>query len=88
MRVIVLGGGLSGLSAALELVRRGCSVRLVEAAPFLGGRTSSFVRDGMNLDTGLHVVASHYLNLLDLLDSVGAADRLAWWDEHLVTGRP
>ncbi len=82
MTVLVLGAGLAGLSCALELARRGFAVTVVEAAPFAGGRTSSWTAAGVARDTGLHVVADHYLNLLDLLEGVGIADRLTWWSQH------
>ncbi len=41
--VVVLGGGIAGLTAALELNRAGVPVVLVEKSPFFGGRAASFV---------------------------------------------
>lgn len=82
-RVVVLGSGIAGLVAAHELARRGHAVTLVEAASIPGGRTSTW-RDaqGREVDTGLHVVADHYVNLRDVLDQVGAARRLHWVEKH------
>ena len=40
--VIVLGGGLAGLAAAVILVEREFQVTIIERKPFLGGRASSF----------------------------------------------
>jgi len=37
---VVLGGGIAGISAALELARLGLSVALVEKTPFFGGRAA------------------------------------------------
>jgi len=39
--VVVLGGGIAGISAALELVRLGREVALVEKSPFFGGRAAN-----------------------------------------------
>ena len=36
--IVVLGGGLSGLSAMCNLLDKGYKVTLIEKRPFLGGR--------------------------------------------------
>lgn len=54
-RAVVIGGGLAGLSAAVDLAEAGWQVTLLEARPRLGGATASFTRDGVTLDTGQHV---------------------------------
>ena len=41
--VVVLGGGIAGITATLELSRAGLPVALVEKSPFFGGRAASFV---------------------------------------------
>jgi squalene-associated FAD-dependent desaturase len=53
--VVVVGGGLAGLSAALDIAEAGRQVMLLEARPRLGGATTSFLRDGVMIDTGQHV---------------------------------
>ena len=40
--VIVIGGGVAGLSAALVAVRAGLQVTLIEASPYLGGQSGLF----------------------------------------------
>jgi monoamine oxidase len=40
-RVVVIGGGVAGLSAASALVRMGCNVTLLEAKNYFGGRIST-----------------------------------------------
>lgn len=83
MKCVVLGAGIAGLVAALELQKRGCQVTLIEAAPFAGGRASSWPSSsGLETGTGLHVVADHYVNLLDILASVGAPSEIVWWNQH------
>lgn len=41
-RVVVIGGGLSGLAASYDLVRSGHHLTILEAAPDFGGLASSF----------------------------------------------
>lgn len=82
--VVILGSGVAGLVAAHELSERGLAVTVIEAAPIPGGRTSSW-RDarGREVDTGLHVVADHYVNLVEILGRLGAARHLQWFTKHL-----
>jgi uncharacterized protein with NAD-binding domain and iron-sulfur cluster len=54
-RVVVVGGGLAGITAAIALAESGARVSLLEARPRLGGATCSFSRDGLTVDTGQHV---------------------------------
>ena len=44
--MLVIGGGMSGVTAAAELHKRGCPVKLLEAKDHLGGRTYGVVQDG------------------------------------------
>ncbi|MEW5773287.1 MAG: FAD-dependent oxidoreductase [Thermodesulfobacteriota bacterium] len=53
-RAVVVGGGVSGMAAALVLARNGREVRLVERSARLGSLLRGFVRDGVRYDTGLH----------------------------------
>ncbi len=43
-RALVVGGGISGLTAALDLADRGIAVDLVEKQPFLGGRITQLTK--------------------------------------------
>jgi squalene-associated FAD-dependent desaturase len=54
-RVLVIGGGLAGVAAALDCAAAGASVTLVEVRRRLGGAAYSFERDGLALDNGQHV---------------------------------
>ena len=69
-RVVVIGGGLAGITAAIALAESGAHVTLLEARPRLGGATCSFTRDGLVVDTGQHIYlgcCSAYRGLLDKL---------------------
>lgn len=54
--VVVIGGGLGGLSAGVQLAQAGHRVTLIEKEPRLGGYAVSFRRDDFTFDTALHVV--------------------------------
>jgi hydroxysqualene dehydroxylase len=72
--VIVLGGGLAGITAALDCADGGARVTLLEVRPRLGGAAYSFRRDGLLLDNGQHVFlrcCTAYRALLERLGSTG-----------------
>ncbi|MFO0894455.1 MAG: phytoene desaturase family protein [Phycisphaerales bacterium] len=51
-RVVVVGGGLAGLAAAVELQRRGWRVTLVERQTHLGGKMNVLSEEGFHFDMG------------------------------------
>ena len=69
---VVVGGGLAGITAALALAGRGWRVTLVEAKPRLGGRATSFDRDGWVVDNGQHVFLRCCTAYRGLLERLGA----------------
>src|SRR5438093_1815407 len=77
MRVVVVGGGLAGLTAGLELVDAGHEVTLLEARPTLGGKVQTLPRrDGdpePPPDNGQHVALGCFEQYLALLDRIGSA---------------
>jgi squalene-associated FAD-dependent desaturase len=72
--VCIIGGGLAGLSAGIELVDAGAKVTLLEARPRLGGATFSFTRDGLTVDNGQHVFLRCCTSYRDFLRRIGTAD--------------
>jgi len=78
--VHIIGGGLSGLSAAVRLVLMGRAVEVHESAGHAGGRCRSFTDSvlGRRIDNGNHLLLSGNTSAMDYLDLIGAADSLAW----------
>lgn len=82
--VLVVGGGIAGLSAAIRLAKHGIRVTLLETRQKLGGRATSFkdVRSERVLDNCQHVVLGCCTNYLDFLERLGAAGKIRWHDEQ------
>ena len=72
-KVIILGGGLAGISTAVALIRNGVTPTLIERRPFLGGRAFSFTDrvSGEQIDNGQHVILGACSEYLDLVNTLG-----------------
>lgn len=75
-RVLVLGGGVAGLTAAFGLAERGHSVELYESRQTCGGRafSSDDKGAGRRLDNGHHVMLGCYRAMRALLRRLGTED--------------
>jgi squalene-associated FAD-dependent desaturase len=74
----IIGAGLAGLAAAVELASRGEMVVVHEATSVAGGRCRSYYDRsiGMTIDNGNHLLLSGNADALSYLRSIGASDRL------------
>lgn len=74
---VVIGAGFAGLSAAVRLVDAGLRVVVVEEAPRLGGRATSFLdkESGERVDNGQHVLFGCYRDTYAFLTRIGTVDR-------------
>ena len=71
--VVIVGAGLSGLSAAIHLQAAGRSVALLDASDRAGGRVTSDVIDGFICDRGFQLINAKYPALVEL-DVIGEID--------------
>ncbi len=73
-RVIVIGGGLAGMAAAVALESAGAQVTLIELRKSLGGRAGSFTdpASGEDLDNCQHVLLGCCTNLIDFYRRIDA----------------
>jgi hydroxysqualene dehydroxylase len=84
-RVAVVGAGLAGLTAGLELAKRGWHVDIYERSRLLGGKATSFEVDGHEVDCGQHVVLACCTATLDLIEELGLRDSLYIQERFEVT---
>ncbi len=80
--VVIVGGGVAGLSAAAALAGAGAKVTLLERRPYIGGRAYSYDHPALQetIDSQ-HVVLGCCTNILDLCQKAGMADTIRWYDE-------
>jgi hydroxysqualene dehydroxylase len=81
-RVVVIGGGLAGITAALDCADAGAQVTLVEVRRRLGGAAYSFERDGMQIDNGQHVFMRCCIAYRALLKRLGS-ERSVFLEDRL-----
>jgi monoamine oxidase len=67
--VLVIGGGISGLAAALELSKNGWQVTILEARRRLGGRVLSRKSHGMDVELGAEFIHGRNEALWNLIES-------------------
>ncbi len=76
MSTVVVGGGISGLVIAHELVKRGEEVQLLEASPRLGGTIRTFHQEGFFTEAGPNGFLDNEPATLDLVEELGLTPRL------------
>ncbi len=75
-RLLVIGGGLAGLSAAWEAKRAGATVRLLEIAPQIGGVIQSRRENGYLTEAGPNTLLVNDANLISLLHELGLENEI------------
>lgn len=78
MHIGILGGGITGLTAAFYLLRAGHRVTVLEARPELGGLATSFNFGPFHWDKFYHCILTSDLPLLQLIEDLGLTPELRW----------
>lgn len=80
---IIIGGGLAGLTTAYYLTIAGEKVLLLEKEKILGGRTSSWNENGIEIESGFHRHIGFYKDFPKLLKEIGInLDNIILWENE------
>lgn len=85
--VIIIGGGVAGITCAVALSEAGQKVVLLERDAWLGGRACSVMDTQTRdvVDIGPHVFTSEHRNMLALLERFGTHEDICWQPERFIT---
>ncbi|HUU62658.1 MAG TPA: NAD(P)/FAD-dependent oxidoreductase [Dehalococcoidia bacterium] len=83
MKIGIIGGGITGLSAAYELGKRGHKVALFEKEAELGGQAGTFVVGGERLERFYHHIFTSDVDIIQIIAELGLGERLLWLDSKV-----
>ena len=78
MKIAVIGGGITGLTAAHELSKLGHSVDILEASDQIGGLAAGFPLNGTSLEKTYHHIFLTDRDIIDLVKELGIEATLLW----------
>jgi zeta-carotene desaturase len=86
LNIGIIGAGLAGMIAAMDLADAGHKVEIFEIRPFVGGKVSSWIdKEGNHIEMGLHVFFGCYYNLFGIMKRTDSFDKNLRIKEHVHT---
>jgi zeta-carotene desaturase len=86
LKIGIIGAGLAGMIAAMDLADAGHSVEMFEVRPYVGGKVSSWQdKEGNHIEMGLHVFFGCYYNLFGIMKRTGSFDDNLRIKQHIHT---
>jgi len=86
LKIGIIGAGLAGMVAAMDLADAGHDVEMFELRPYVGGKVSSWKDDdGNHIEMGLHVFFGCYYNLFGIMKRTGSFEKNLRIKEHTHT---
>ncbi|HEX6258959.1 MAG TPA: NAD(P)/FAD-dependent oxidoreductase [Candidatus Saccharimonadales bacterium] len=81
--VVVIGGGYTGLVAALRLAQAGKKVTILEKGETIGGLASDFTVEGASLERAYHHLFKTDTHIINMANELGIGDKLKWHDSSV-----
>eukprot|EP00879_Flechtneria_rotunda_P022570 GHRR01023832.1.p1 GENE.GHRR01023832.1~~GHRR01023832.1.p1 ORF type:complete len:298 (+),score=90.48 GHRR01023832.1:167-1060(+) len=89
LKVVIIGAGLAGLSAAKYLSDAGHIPIVLEGRDVLGGKVAAWKdEDGDWYETGLHIFFGAYPNMMNVFKELNIEDRLQWKEHSMIFAMP
>jgi zeta-carotene desaturase len=86
LKIGIVGAGLAGMVAAMDLADAGHDVEMFELRPYVGGKVSSWKdKEGNHIEMGLHVFFGCYYNLFGIMKRTGSFEKNLRLKEHIHT---
>jgi zeta-carotene desaturase len=86
LKIGIIGCGLAGMVAAMDLADAGHDVEMFEVRPYVGGKVSSWLdKDGNHIEMGLHVFFGCYYNLFGIMKRTDSFDENLRIKDHIHT---
>jgi len=77
--IIIIGGGVGGTAIGAILASKGLKTLLLEKNKFLGGRCSTYEKDGFKIDVGVHLFGRSSKGPHgEILNKIGMEDAIEW----------
>ncbi|HYG83248.1 MAG TPA: NAD(P)/FAD-dependent oxidoreductase [Verrucomicrobiae bacterium] len=81
--VVIIGGGYTGLVAALRLAQAGKKVTILEKGAVLGGLASDFTIESASIERAYHHLFKTDTHIINLAQELGIGDKLLWHDSSV-----
>ncbi|MFL2665140.1 MAG: hydroxysqualene dehydroxylase HpnE [Dehalococcoidia bacterium] len=80
MKILVIGGGVSGLAISCKLAKEKIDNVLMEKRPFLGGRAYSFYdnNSGEEIDNGQHIIVGACKEFIEFLSEINSTEKISF----------
>ena len=77
--IVIIGGGVGGTAIGAILASKGFKTLLLEKNKFLGGRCSTYEKDGFKIDVGVHLFGRSSKGPHgEILNVIGMGDAIDW----------
>jgi protoporphyrinogen oxidase len=83
MHVVIIGAGLTGLTAARDLLKEGNTVTILEASDRIGGLASGYSLNGTSIEPAYHHLFKTDTDIIELTEELGIGKALEWHDSSI-----